>query len=699
MQEEKSVSVQVAGKPMEFIQGRYAHQATGAVFAKYGDTEILVAAVMNKEPNPDMDWFPLTIEYDEKFYAAGKIKGSRFMKRSGRPSEDAILNARVIDRPIRPLFPKGTVNDVIITITVLSIDGETDAAITAINAASAALMVSGMPFDGPIAAVKMGMTQEGELIVNPTLEQEENGKLSLMVAGTEHAVTMVECAAKEVSEEQVLAALEMAQKEITNLCVAQKELKAKVNPTELEVTINKTPQEVIDMVAGAVTKEELDQITGASKNEVKEKAKAVETKILEKFAAQIEAEEVSEKHLKDAIHKAHEKNMRANVLEKEVRLDGRKLDEVRALSSKVGALSKVHGSGVFQRGETQVMSVVTLGGPGDAQLLDTMEHDDILLRYFHHYNFPSFSVGEARAKRFTSRREIGHGDLAERALLPMLPDPEDFAYTMWVVSEVLSCNGSTSMGSVCGSTLALMDAGVPIKKPVSGIAMGLITDGEGNYKVLSDIRGEEDFAGDMDFKVAGTDDGITALQMDIKVKGLSMDIMRAALAQAKVGRKTIMDSMLAVISAPRTALSPNAPMLESFRIDEEMIRVVIGKGGETIQKISADYDVEINIEDDGMVTVTAQTQEGGNGAVKFIQDLVKVPEAGEVYDAKVVKIMDFGAFVEFMPGKEGLVHISKLSSERVEKVEDVVKMGDTFKVKLLEVDSQGRYNLSKKDAE
>ena len=683
--------------------GALAKQAHGSIIASLGDTCVLSSATMG-EVRQGTDFFPLMVDYEEKFYASGKISGSRFVKREGRPSDNAVLTSRLIDRPLRPLFPKMMRNDVQVICTVLSADMEVDPGTTALTAASAALMLSGMPFQGPVAGVRIGMI-DGKLVVNPTYKQEEEGTLNLIVAGTIDAITMVEAGAKEVSEDIMLEALDLAHKHIKKLCELQLELVKKVNVKKREYSEQPTNEEAEKAIADTITEADLDTIKGVTKAEVKDKLHVLEAKLLEKYAKQIEEEVFTQKELMECLDTVFKKRMRKNILEKGIRLDGRKDSEIRPIKCAVGLLPRTHGSALFQRGETQALTITTLGAPGAAQIIDTMDNDETK-RYMHHYNFPPYSTGEARPLRSASRREIGHGHLAERALEPMLPDKNNFAYTMRVVSEILSCNGSSSMASVCGSTLSLMDAGVPIKSPVAGIAMGLVTENVegvltkgGKYVILTDIQGMEDFAGDMDFKVTGTDKGITALQMDIKVKGLTVEIMKEALTKAKTGRAEIMSKMLEALPSPRTVMSPYAPLITSIKINPEKIREVIGKGGETIQKITAECGVEIDIEDDGLVMVTAPNQVSGEKAMNWIKSIVMDPEVGKVYEGKVMKIMEFGAFVEFTPGKQGLVHISKLDKKRVDRVEDVVKVGDVIKVKLMEVDREGRYNLSKKDAE
>lgn len=699
--EKKEFSINVAGRKLTIQTGILANQSHGAVTVSLGDTVVFSSAMMG-EPRPGTDFFPMMVDYEEKYYAAGKIKGSRFVKREGRPSEQAVLNSRLIDRPIRPLFPKGMINDVQLICSVLSADLEVSPSTTALIAASAALSISGMPFQGPVAAVRMGLKVDAngqeQLIVNPTYKEIEEGKMDLVVAGTIDAITMVEAASKEVSEETMLKALQMAHEEIKKICQLQLEFAKEYRKSDREPVMMPKSEEAQKAVDETITKQMMDEVSGKTKGEVKEKIHALEDKLIEKYKEQIEAETFTERALKDALLHTLEQNMRANILEKEVRLDGRKIDEIRPISCTVGVLPRPHGSALFQRGETQALSITTLGSPGSAQIVDTMD-EDVVKRYMHHYNFPPYSVGEIKPLRGPSRRDIGHGDLAERSLIPVLPSKEDFPYTIWVVSEIMSCNGSSSMASVCGSTLSLMHAGVPIKKPVAGIAMGLISKNKDiaqGYKILTDIQGMEDFAGDMDFKVTGTHDGINALQMDIKVKGLSIEVMREALERAKQARIHVLEKMLETISAPNKQLSQYAPLIMHMRIPAELIKVVIGKGGETIQKITAECDVEIDIEQDGLIVITAKDQVTGQKAVDWIKRLTYQPKAGEIFDGTVTRIMDFGAFVEFLPGKEGLVHISQLAWTRVNKVEDVVGVGDTLKVKLVEVDDQGRYNLSHK---
>jgi len=689
------MKMDLAGREFKVTNSPISTYATGYAIVSLGDTVIMANASVSEKGKEGASFFPMVVDYQENFYAAGKIKGSKFIKREGRPSENAILVSRLIDRPVRPLFPKGITNEVQIIVSALSADLEVDPATTAMNAVSIALLMGGAPFEGPIGAVRMGYV-DGKIVVNPTYQQVADGKLDLVVAGTMDAITMVEAACKEISEDILLEALDIAHQEIKKICQFQLDYVAQFEIKKIEAVLAPVNEELIAEVSSHVTKEMLDGISGQTKMEVKAKIHDIEEILFEKFADRIEEGEVSKGDIAEILNGLMEKNMRKNILESEIRLDGRKIDEIRPVSIFRDVLPRVHGSAIFQRGETMALTITTLGGPGDAQVIDTMEAD-INKRYFHHYNFPPFATGEIKPLRGASRREIGHGDLAERALVPVLPDESEFGYTMWLVSEITRCNGSSSMASVCGSTLSLMCAGVPIKRPVSGIAMGLVMDKEtGKYKILSDIQGMEDFAGDMDFKVTGSSEGITALQMDIKVKGLALSLMREALDQAKRGRDFILEKMLEVVPSVSPQLSKFAPMIMSMKIDPDMIGLVIGKGGETIQKITKECEVEIDIKDDGTVTITAPDQEKGAKAKSWVERITYTPEVGEVFDGEVVRLMDFGAFVQIMPGKDGLVHISEMKNERVNKVEDVVKIGDKVKVKIIKIDDQGRINLSMK---
>ncbi len=691
----KPVNMQLAGRELRITNSPITSYATGSAVVSLGDTVIMANATLSENAREGMDFFPLVVDYEENMYAAGKIKGSRFIKREGRPSENAVMISRLIDRPMRPLFPKKTRNEVQLICTALSVDMEVDPATTAINAASTALMLTGAPFEGPVGAVRVGLI-DGKIIINPTYKECEEGKLNLVVAGTMDAIAMVESAAKEVPEETILEAFQAAHEEIKKICQLQLDFVKQFEIKPFELTLAKDNEDAVKAVEDTITTDMMDAVKGKTKMEVKEKIHALEHLLEEKYAADIEAEKFSKKDLAEVLNGKLEKNMRKNILGKESRLDGRTLSEVRPISVVPDVLPRTHGSAIFQRGETMALTITTLGGPQDAQTIDIMDRDEIR-RYMHHYHFPPYATGEVKMLRGPGRREIGHGDLAERALLAVLPTKEEFPYTMWLVSEIIRCNGSSSMASVCGSTLSLMCAGVPIKRPVSAVAMGLVSDPDsGVYKILTDIQGMEDFAGDMDFKCAGTTEGITALQMDIKIKGLKMELLKEALSRAKEARAFILEKMLEVVPEPRKSLSKYAPLIISTTVEQEMIRIIIGKGGETIQKITEECGVEIDINDDGVVSITAPDQEKGEKALAWIKQLTHKPKAGEVFEGKVVKIMEFGAFVEFLPGKDGLVHISQLANTRVNRVEDVVAVGDTLKVKLMEVDDMGRYNLSHK---
>jgi len=698
-----------AGRELKIETGRYALQADGAVTISLGDTVLLATAGIG---NPiDGDFLPLSVDFEERYYAGGKIKGSRFIKREGRPPEDAILSSRLTDRSLRPLFPKGLCNELQVLITPISSEKTFHPGTLGITGASTALMLSGVPFAGPVAGVRIGMV-DGEFIVNPTYEQVDKGELDLVVAGTLDAINMVEAGAKEITEEKMLDALDLAHAEIKKICQLQLDLVKAYGAKDLaesgkEIVIRKPDETVMEELKKVISDAELDTLYAPSKPEVYKQIHILEAKMLEKFAGKIEENKTldkptwTESKIKEAVDKIFKMYMRAKILKEGKRLDGRTVDEIRKLSVDTGVFPRPHGTGLFQRGETQVCTFTTLGSPGMEQIVDSMDLD-VKKRYMHHYNFPPYSVGEVRRLRGTSRREIGHGFLAERALEPVLPSKEKFAYTIRLVSEVFSCNGSSSMASVCGSTLSLMHAGVPIAAPVSGIAMGLVVDNPDNmskYQVLTDIQGMEDFAGDMDFKDCGTAKGITALQMDIKVKGLPRKILAEALEKARTARLTIIKVITDHIPEPNKKLSPYAPLITTIKIDPEMIRVVIGKGGEMIQKITAECGVEIDIEDEGLVFITAPDQESGQKAIDWVNKITYVPTVGDTFEGKVVRLMDFGAFVEITPGKDGLVHISKLAPWRVNQVTDLVKEGDMVKVKLTEIDSQGRLNLSAVDAD
>jgi polyribonucleotide nucleotidyltransferase len=684
-------NVEVAGRRLSIETGRVAEQANGAVILRQGDSVVLSTAVMAKEPREGIDWFPLTCDYEEKLYAAGKIPGA-FMRREGRPSETAILASRLTDRPLRPLFPEGFRLDVQVVSTVLSVDQENDPTILSINGASTALVISDIPFQGPVGAVRMGFL-DGKVVVNPSLSKMAESELDLVVAGTVDAILMVEAGAKGVTEQTVLEALEMAHNEIKRICEAQVELQQQVGKPKREYVPPALPQQMIDIVSEYLALR-LDGVLYSADKSSREAAlddlrlKTI-VELGERFPEHVEIfGKLFDKALKDRV--------RERIVEEGVRIDGRGLKDVRSINVEVGVLPRTHGSGLFTRGQTQALTIATLGSMSDQQKLDGLT-DETFKRYMHHYNFPPFSVGEARPLRGPGRREIGHGALAERALLGVIPPVEEWPYTMRVVSEILSSNGSTSMASVCGSTLALMDAGVPIKSPVAGIAMGLVTR-EGKFAVLTDIQGVEDNLGDMDFKVAGTRDGITALQMDIKIKGLTHDIFAQALEQAREARLFVLDKMLAVLPRPRSEMSPYAPRITTIMINPDKIRDIIGPGGKMIRKITEETGAQIDVEDDGRVFIAAVDQEGGKRAIDWIKGLTDEVEVGKIYKGKVVRIMPFGAFVEVLPNQDGLVHISKLTDHRVERVEEVANVGDEIVVKATEVDSQGRLNLSRQAA-
>lgn len=702
------------GRELILETGRVALQASGSVLVRYGDTMVLATATASAEPREGIDFFPLTVDYEERLYAVGKIPGG-FIKREGRPSEKAILSGRLIDRPIRPLFPKNYRNDVQIVTTVLSVDQDNPPDIVAMIGASAALSISHIPFMGPIGGVRVGLVGE-ELVINPTLVQTEKSKLNLTVAGTKDAIMMVEAGAEIVSEDVLLEAIMFGHEQIKKIvdfiddfreeALARGLAKEKVIPFEEEIheeIINKMDNHIRPVLEKVLnncaenkkTKQEREALLDITMKELTEEFFNQNSEMLEQYPE-------SQVWYKNLLGKIEKEIVRQMILKDHTRIDGRNLDEVRPITVEVGLLPRTHGSGLFTRGETQVLNVATLGPVGDEQILDGLGVEESK-RYMHHYNFPPYSVGEARPLRSPGRREIGHGALAERALEPVLPSEEDFPYTIRLVSEVVGSNGSTSMASVCGSTLSLMDAGVPIKAPVAGVAMGLVKDEE-QVAILTDIQGLEDALGDMDFKVAGTKEGVTALQMDIKIAGIDREILKRALEQARQGRLHILDKMLAVIPEPRPELSPFAPRIIRTIVDPEKIRDIIGPGGKIIKKIIEETGVEIDIEDDGRVYIAAKDGEAGEKAMDIIESITKDVEVGKVYVGKVVKTTDFGAFVEIipgvlgLPGKEGLVHISQLAQERVAKVEDVVKQGDEILVKALGFDQQGRLKLSRKEA-
>ncbi|HZU18401.1 MAG TPA: polyribonucleotide nucleotidyltransferase [Candidatus Dormibacteraeota bacterium] len=688
---EVTKTYEVAGQGFELKAGTMAEQANGAVLARAGETVVLCTATMSREPRQGIDFLPLTCDYEEKLYAAGKIPGA-FLRREGRPSEQAILNSRLMDRPIRPLFPEGFHHDVQVVATVLSVDQVMDPAVLSINGASAALHISDIPFQGPIGAVRMGYL-DGQLVVNPRLTDLERSELDLVVAGTRDAIIMVEAGARGVSEQVVVDALEMAHREIVRICDAIQELAAACGKPKFQVSPPAYDPEMVAAVEEYLATR-LDQaVYHPDKAQREDRVIGLREEMVaalgERWPEEVETlARLFEKKLKDRV--------RQRVIEEGVRVDGRGLRDIRPLEIEVGLLPRTHGSGMFRRGQTQALTILTLGTVSDAQRLDGLGLEEYK-RYMHHYNMPPFSTGEAKPLRSPGRREIGHGALAERALLPVIPSEEEWPYTMRLVSEILSSNGSTSMASVCGSTLALMDAGVPIKEPVAGIAMGLVTR-EGRYAILTDIQGVEDALGDMDFKVAGTARGITALQMDIKIKGLSRAMMAEALEQAREARLFILQKMLEVIPEPRKEMSRYAPRITTIEINPDRIRDVIGPGGKVIRKIVEETGAQIDVEDDGRIFIASADQEGTRRAVEWIRRLTDEVQLGKIYRGKVVRIMPFGAFVEVLPNQDGLVHISRLTDHRVERVEEVVNVGDEIVVKAIEIDSQGRLNLSRQAA-
>ena len=683
--------LEIGGRTVTVETGRVAQQASGAVTIRMGDTMLLVTAVMAATPREGIDFFPLTADYEEKLYAAGKIPGG-FIRREGRPSEQAILNSRLIDRPIRPLFPKDFRNDVQVIATVLSVDQESDPAILAIIGASTALTISPIPFQGPIGAVRMGLLDD-QLVVNPPVNRMEESKLDLVVAGTRDAIIMVEAGAKEVPEERIVEALRVAHREIIRLCDMQEAFAREVGKPKVEVAPSPKDPE-IDQAVDQFLAQGLDQALFNPNKALRESAlddlkKETIAELGPQFADRLP-------YLSKSFESKVKQRVRWKILDEGMRPDGRKTTEIRPITAEVGILPRTHGSALFTRGQTQALSIVTLGSIGDKQKLDGLGLEEFK-RFMHHYNFPPFSVGEARPLRSPGRREIGHGALAERALLPVVPTEEEFPYTIRIVTEILSSNGSTSMASVCGSSLAMMDAGVPIKGQVAGIAMGLITGEGGRVAVLSDIQGVEDALGDMDFKVAGTRTGVTAMQMDMKIKGISIDTMAGAIQQAKEGRFFIMDKMDTALSRPRSVMSQYAPRMVTVQIHPDKIREVIGPGGKMIRKIIEDSGVtSIDIEDDGRVVIGSVNGESAAKAEQIIRDLTGEVEVGKNYKGKVVRIMPFGAFVQILPNQDGLVHISQLAENRVDRVEDAVNVGDEIEVKVTEVDRQGRVNLSRK---
>jgi polyribonucleotide nucleotidyltransferase len=683
-----SSSKNIAGQDITLQTGTLAKQANGAITIHCGDTVLLATATMSKHPKPGLDFFPLTLEFSEKMYASGKIPGG-FFKRESRPSTAATLKARLIDRPLRPCFPEGMRNDVQVVITVLSYDPNTCLESLSLNAASAALSVSNIPFNGPVGGAVIGLIN-GEFVVNPSDDIIETSDLSITVSGTKDAILMIEASANEVSEETIIEAILLAHETIKDMITLQEDL-ASQNPVEKlpspvkDEAISKAEQDITHFLGTRV-----EETLSGNKQDIDNVLKQLQDDVIEKFATA--DDEASIKIIKTAFDSVKKEQVRQTIIKKKIRPDGRRTDEIRPIETQVRVLPSVHGSALFTRGETQSLGVVTLGSSMDSQIVDGLREEDNST-YFFHYNFPPYSVGECG--RFgTSRRELGHGALAERALKPILPSFEDFPYTIRIVSEILESNGSSSMASVCAGSMALMDTGAPIKAPVSGIAMGLLIDGD-DYTILSDIQGLEDHYGDMDFKVAGTTEGITALQLDIKVSGLSKNILIEALEQAKAGRFHILNKMNETITASRTEVSENAPKIHTLSIDPEKVGLLIGPGGKTIRKIEEESGAKVVVSDgnNGEVTIAAKNKDSLDIALNFINGLTKEPKAGEVYPGRVVKILAFGAFVEILPGKEGLIHISKLSKRRLNSVDDVVSVGDKFEVSVQEVDAQKRINL------
>ncbi len=684
-----SFETELGGRKLTIETGKLAKQANGAVWVRYGDTVVLTAVTMSAEPREGVDFFPLTVDFEEKMYAAGKIPGG-FIKREGRPGEHAILCSRLIDRPIRPLFPEGFRNDVQVIATVLSVDQDNEPELLGMIGASCALSISDIPFDGPIAAVRVGRI-DGNFIINPTEKEREVSELNLTVAGSMDAVMMVEAGANELPEEVMLDAILFGHEQIKKIVAFQNEIVAACGKEKAAVKLFAVPEEIDAKVRELAA----EKLNAAVRNPDKLARDAAVSAVKEEITEQILAEyPETEKEIGYVFHKLTKEIVRRMITHEKIRPDGRATDEVRPISCEVGILPRAHGSGLFTRGQTQVLTITTLGPIGDEQIIDGLG-PETTKHYIHQYNFPGYSVGEARPARGPGRREIGHGALAERALVPVVPKVEDFPYTVRLVSEVLESNGSSSMGSVCGSTLSLMQAGVPIKRPVSGVAMGLVKDGD-KYTILTDIQGMEDALGDMDFKVAGTTEGVTAIQMDIKVDGLSREILSDALAQAKRGRAFILGKMLEVIDKPAADLSPYAPRVRTITIPIDKIREVIGTGGKVVKKIIDDTGVTVDIHEDGNVFVSSADVKSMEEAIRMIEDIVRDVEVGAIYTGKVTRLMKFGAFVEVLPGKEGLCHISQISRRRVEKIEDAVQVGDQLTVKVTEIDEKGRINVSHK---
>jgi polyribonucleotide nucleotidyltransferase len=682
--------VEIGGKKLSIETGRYAKQANGSVMVRYGDTMVLVTAVASKEAKEDKGFFPLQVEYREKTSAAGKFPGG-FIKREGRPSEKEILSSRLIDRPIRPLFPEDFKNETQIIASVLSFDGENDSDVLGAIGASAALTISDIPFDGPIAQIRIGRV-DGEFVVNPTTDQLKDADLELVVAGTADSIAMVEGEANEIKEEDLLASLKFAQSELKKLVDLQNELREAVGKTKWEVTSNEIDETLKNDVYNLAEEKQKKVVQSVL---TKDERSAANSEILEEVKTSLEEKyPEQEKVIFEVMHDMEKDMMRDRILSEGIRLDGRDTKQVRPITIDLGVLPRTHGSALFTRGETQSLTTVTLGTKSDEQIIDGLFEEN-RKKFMLHYNFPPFCVGEVGRMFGVGRREIGHGNLAERALKMVFPEESNFPYTVRIISDILESNGSSSMATVCAGSLAMMDGGIPIKKAVSGIAMGLVKDGD-KYAVLSDILGNEDHLGDMDFKVAGTDEGITAFQMDIKIQGISFEIMEKALHQAKEGRLHILGEMNKVIQTSREQLSPYAPRLLTMKVETDQIGLVIGPGGKTIQGLQRLHGVDINIEDDGTISIASPNGESANKCKEYIKKITATPEIGEVYDGVVTKIMDFGAFVEIIPGKDGLLHISQIDNKRVERVTDYYKVGDKVTVKLIKMEN-GKFSLSRKD--
>lgn len=684
-------STELGGRPLTIETGKIAKQANGSVLIRYGETAVVVAVTGTDTPREGVDFFPLTVDFEEKMYAVGKIPGG-FLRREGRPPETAILTSRLIDRPIRPMFPDGYHNDVQIVATAVSVDPDNAPDIPAMIGASCALSISDIPFEGPIAGVRVGRV-DGKFIINPTLEQAAVSEMNVAVAGTKEAILMVEAGAKEVSEQVMLDAILFGHEEIKKLVAFQEQIQAEVGKPKMEFTPYVPPEALSKEIMEYGEPKIHDALMDPDKLHRDKMVSETKEAILEHFVELYPESEIDIAHI---VQKLVKKVFRHIIIHDKIRPDGRALDEVRPISCEVGLLARPHGCSLFTRGQTQVLNCLALAPLREAQTLDGLG-TELTKRYIHHYNFPPYSVGETKPLRSPGRREIGHGALAERALLPVIPSEEEFPYTIRLVSEVLESNGSSSMASTCASTLSLMDAGVPIKAPVSGVAMGLVKEGD-DITILTDIQGLEDANGDMDFKVAGTEKGITAIQMDIKIDGINRQIFEQALEQARKGRAYILGKMLECIPAPRPSLKEHAPKITTLKINPDKIKDVIGPGGKVIKKITEESGAKIDIEEDGTVYVAAADQASANKAIEAINAITAEPEIGKIYTGKVTRLMNFGAFVEFMPGREGLVHISQLAKERVEKVEDVVNVGDEIVVKLVEIDAKGRMNLSRKAA-